>query len=217
MKMDKEKSILITKSLADDLNICFHWMNEFNILFPENELQYDLLDKIAPNFFHYLSHFYYDYFFLKISKMLDPATISGFENLSLFQLINISKKFFPEKEEVIKIEINKIKRDASIILNARKKIIAHRDLTVAINEENLGETKFTEIESLIKRMSGVINLSLENLGEPTISFVWMTDRFGARSLIQALKETNYYRDLKRDRKLYNDIKRIESDSKYNKL
>jgi len=82
--MNKGQAKVIVHSIANELNICFHWINEFNILFPKENLQYELYKEIAPNFFHYLSRFYFDYFFLKISKMLDPAQVSGFDNLSLY-------------------------------------------------------------------------------------------------------------------------------------
>ena len=149
--------------------------------------------------------------------MLDPASIGGFDNLSLYQLVKIAKLFFPEKEEMIKKEIEGIKIDAKVILNARKKIIAHRDLKIAINKDNLGETKFSEIESIISSVSKVINKAMELLGEPNHSFVWMTDRYGSMSLIRALKESNYYRDLKQKLKLFAEIRKIESENKFHKL
>ncbi|NQT78069.1 MAG: hypothetical protein HQ565_10165 [Bacteroidetes bacterium] len=215
--MKNELYVKIVKSLADELNICFHWINEFNILFPEEELQYDLYNETAPNFFSYLSKFYFDYFFLKISKMLDPAKINSFDNLSLYQLEKIASNIFPDKQLEIKKEIDFIKEEAKIILNARKKIIAHKDLKISLNNEHLGETKFVEIESIISKMSNVINKVFELFGEPQYSFVWMRDFNGATSLIQALKQCSYYRDLSIENELFDKIEQIERKSKYYRI
>jgi|AntAceMinimDraft_9_1070365.scaffolds.fasta_scaffold22292_2 hypothetical protein len=215
--MEKEKAIKITKALAEELNICFHWINEFNKIFPEENLQYELYNETAPNFFSNLSKLYFDYFFLKISRMLDPAVINNYKNLSLYQLIEIAKEVFPNKKNEIKDEINLIKKEASTILTARNKLISHKDLNVTLNNDNLGKTEFADIESITLKMSKVINKILELLGEPQYSFVWLIDIHGASSLIQSLKQSSYYNDLCLDPELYNKIEKVERESKYNKL
>lgn len=216
-KMKKEQSIKIVDSLVEDLNICFHWKNEFNILFPEEGLLYDLYNETASNFFYYLSKFYFDYFILAISKLLDPAKMGSNENLSLYQLVVVAKQFFPDKQEEIKLEIDKIKEESKRILKARKKINAHRDLKLAIKKGNLGKTDFSEIESILSKMVNVINTVQKLLGEQQCSFVWFTDRHGAASLIQSLKQCAYYRDLRHDDTLYERINKVEISNKYHKL
>jgi len=215
--MKKEQSIKIVKSLADELNICFHWENEFNILFPEEKLQYELYNEIAPNFFSYLSKFYFDYFILKISNMLDRTKMGSNENLSLYQLEMIASKFFPDKKEEIKNEIDHIKEDTKTILNARNKIIAHKDLKLTLNKGYLGKTEFTEIEAITSRMAKIINEVLKLLGEPQCSFIWLRDLHGATSLIQSLKQSSYYRDLYDEVDLHDRVNKIERESKYYKL
>jgi hypothetical protein len=215
--MEKEQANKIVKSLADEINICFHWINEFNILFPEEKLQYDLYNETAPNFFSYLTRFYYDYFFLKISKMLDPAKMGGFENLSLYQLEIIANIFFPAISTKIKNDIDSLKDEAKIILTARKKIIAHKDLDVTINNEFIGETKFSELESIINKISKIINEVLELLGETPYPFVWMRDFKGATALINALKQSRYYCDLSCEVDLFDRIRKIEMNNKFTKL
>ena len=215
--MKNKKYLKIVKSLADELSIYFHWINEFNILFPKEELQYELYNETAPNFFSNLSKFYFDHFFLKISIMLDPLKMGGFENLSLYQLEKIVSETSPEKKQEIKKDIDLIKDEAKVILKVRMKIIAHKDLNVTLNKEHLGETKFNEIESIITKMGNLINKVLELLGQPKYSFLWLRDFNGATSLIQSLKQSSYYHDLSIEPELFDKIEQTEIKSKYYKL
>jgi hypothetical protein len=219
--MNNEQEILIVKTLAEELNICFHWRNEFNILFPENKLQYELYNETAPNFFSTLSAFYFDYFFLKISKMLDPAvTKTRFgprDNLSLYQLEKIVDKLFPDNKVEIKIDIDSIKDKANTILTARNKLISHKDLKLAINNENLHGTEFSEIELILNEMPYVINKVLELLGEEKVSFIWFRDFYGATALIRSLKQCRFYHDLRFDHEIIDRIQKYERDNKYYKL
>jgi hypothetical protein len=212
--MEKELAIRITNSLAEELSICFHWKNEFNILFPEDKLQYELYNETAPNFFSYLSRFYFDYFFLKISKLLDAATMGRYENLSLYQLEKIADDLLPDKRQEFKESIDDIKKQSEIIINARNKIIAHKDLGITLNNENLGQTEFNEIESIISKMANVINKMQELLGEPKHSFVWMRDFHGASSLIQSLRDCSLLRDLSMESELFDKIEQIKMKNKY---
>ncbi len=215
--MNKERAIQITNSIADELNICFHWKNEFNILFPENELQFELYNETAPNFFSHLSRFYFDYFFMKISKLLDPASMGRFENLTLYQLVKISGDLIPDKQQEFKENIDEIKVQAEIIINSRNKLIAHKDLEITLNNENLGRTEFYEIESIITKMAEVINKMQDLLGESKHSFIWMRDFHGATSLIQALKDCSLLRDLNLESELFEKIERKRIENKYNKI
>ncbi|MCD6200263.1 MAG: hypothetical protein J7K46_00475 [Bacteroidales bacterium] len=122
------------KFLAQYISESIHWLNEFKILFPDNDLQYELYNEIAPNFFTYLSRFYFNYFFLLISKMFDPITSGGFENLTLYQIAKLPSEIFSDEKEMIENEkeiendINVIKEETKTILEARNKILAHNDL-----------------------------------------------------------------------------------------
>ena len=85
--MSNQNKDLILESLFEDINICFHWINEFNTLFPKEPLMYELQNDVAPSFFNQLNNLYFDYFILRISKLLDPAKTGSFDNLSLYQLV----------------------------------------------------------------------------------------------------------------------------------
>jgi len=216
-EMEKENAIKIINSLANELSICLHWRNEFKILFPNEDLQYELYKETASNFFANLVDMFYDYFILKISKLLDPAVVRGFENLSLYQLEKIADEYIPEEKEKIRREIAKINDDAEIIRFARKKLKAHKDLEIALNNTNIGETYFSEIESLIDRMAFIINYTLVKIGENEISFMWFRDIFGATALINSLKNSSYYRDLSFDLEFYDKLNQIEKNNKYYNL
>jgi len=66
-------------------------------------------------------------------------------------------------------------------------------------------------------MAKVINKTLVLLGEPSYSFGWLYDRYGAKSLIQALKSSSYYRDLKIKLRLFDETRKIECENKFYKL
>jgi hypothetical protein len=215
--MEKKVASEIVNALAVEINNCFHWINEFNILFPEGELQYELYNKIAPNFFSNLSKLFFDIFILTISKMLDKPSFGGFENLSLLQIPIIAKGFFPEKEEIFSKEIEILKKEAKTIILSRNKIIAHRDLNLTLNKTNIGITTFEEIKSIILKMAKLINSVLHLLEENEYSFIWLTDSNGSTSLLKSLKESYYYRLLTKESAFVKQIEKLERDCKYNQI
>lgn len=217
--MTRGEATDIIRRLNDEVSICFHWLNEFEILFPQDKLHYELYNATAPNFFQKINRLFFEFFFMSISKLLDPAKMNRGknENLSLFQLVEIAKSLFPSMKGDIVEKINQIKLESKTILNARRKLYAHNDLNIKLNGSSIGGTSIEEIRTIIEEMQKVIIYISEMLEDRVSSPIWLTDQYGSRALLDILQKGMYYRELLKDHDLRKIIFKKEEDQKYSKL
>ena len=173
---------------------------DFDLIFSTNKLQIDLLNETACNFFNRLSGLYSAHFFLKISQMLDPVEHNNHKNFSLYGLLGLAKKNQDHDQLKKKIDAIKGEVDAGKIKQVRNKYIAHRD----INYKNISNTsvEFEKIKQLYDRIGDCINDVLESLGkQKEIWSVFIPDnRYGAMALLECLKESMIYLEIKINRK-----------------
>lgn len=188
-------NIIVVNNLAEHLLPAFRDLNEFNIIYTDNQLQNDLLDEVAPNFFWELNKMYFDKFFLSISRMLDPSKQGNFENLSLNQLIEIAKQTNYSNIIELQNSIQQIKTDSSDILTLRSKFIAHRDLDHSVNQDLItNPIEFEKLKDILWCMASCINKIQIHLGIEPTSFMWFRDLFGASALLKCLRHAMIYRD-----------------------
>jgi hypothetical protein len=206
----------IIENLKQHLLPCFHDLNEFDTLFPENELQMEVYDEIAPNFFLELNKMYFDKFILSISRLLDPAEISSNSNLSIFQLITIANETYYSKTNELQKSIDDIKNEAQDIRKLRSKFIGHRDLSHAINSDlKVQPIEFEKIKEIFSKMSKCINEIEKHLELPQTSFYWGTDQYGAKALVKSLQNSLIYRDIRsNDDKWQEDEERAKTSKYY---
>jgi hypothetical protein len=104
--------------------------------------------KIAPIFFSYTTHLFYDHLALSIAKLLDPSEAYKKPNASLFQLIDTIPKEHTSIISYLTTSLTAIKEKAAHITNHRNKRISHNDYSVyalnsplpAISEDELMKT-----------------------------------------------------------------------------
>ena len=210
----KFSNIEIIENLKQHLLPCFHDLNEFDTLFPDNELQMEIYNEIAPNFFIQLNKMYFDKFILSISRLLDPAKQSNNENLSIFQLLKIAEESNYSEIERLKIKIDEIKIEAQDIRKLRSKFLAHRD--VSHSELIVGTIEFEMIKELFSKMANCINEIESHLGLPKTFFYWLRDQYGAIALLRNLKDSLIYRDIRTDYdKWQEDEARAKTSKFYN--
>lgn len=194
-------NIIIVNKLAENLLPIFYDLDEFNIIYTENELQNSLLDEIAPNFFWgLLNEMFFDRFFLAICRMLDPVRTGNFENLTLLQLVEIANNTNYSETVSLKERIIQIKEDSSDILILRRKFIAHRDLNHSIKDDLIiTRIEFDKIKDILSRMSRCIQEIQNHLGIEQTSFVYSRDIYGATALLRCLRHGMVYMDTLRNR------------------
>ena len=208
----------IIENLKNHLLPCFHDLNEFDIQFSENELHIEMLDEIAPNFFLQLNRMYFDRFILAISRLLDPAKQSSFENLSMFQLIKIAEESNYEQIEELKQKLESIKFKSHDIIKLRSKYIAHRNLNHSINNDlNVETIEFDKIKEIFVEMSNCLNSIEAHLGLDKTSFIWMRDFDGTLSLLKHLKNALIYREMRIASNDWNEDENRASKTKFYKL
>lgn len=205
----------VINSVKDHLLPCFNDLNEFEIIFTGSDLQNEMLDITAPNFFWTLQEMYFDRFILAISRLLDPAKQFGFENTSMFRLIEVVKPV----DEVLYIQLNllieKLKQDSSDIIKLRKKTIAHRDLKHAIHKDLIFDPiEFKKIKEIFYEMKDCLNTTEKSLGLEQTSFLWLRDFNGATALLNYLKDSLIFREIRITEKYYTEMEAEEMQSKF---
>ncbi len=159
---------------------------------------------------------YFDKFILSISRLLDPAKQSYNENLSIFQLIKIANDTHYSKIEELQKSIDNIKNEAQDIRKLRRKFIAHRDLSHAINLDlKVEPIEFEKIKEIFSKMSKCINEIEKHLELPQTSFYWGRDQYGAKALVKSLQNSLIYRDIRtNDDKWEEDEERAKTSQYY---
>ncbi|MGM0550947.1 MAG: hypothetical protein ACQESW_07710 [Bacteroidota bacterium] len=107
--MTKDEAKIITNALIDEVSNCYQWLDEFDILFPADNLHYEMYNEIAPHFFIKIRKLFFEFFFMNISKLLDGAKMNKGknENLSIFQLEEIAKIYFQNGKERLRKRLKK--------------------------------------------------------------------------------------------------------------
>jgi hypothetical protein len=155
-----------------------------------------MLDEIAPNFFWTINKLYFDKFMLSISRLLDPSKQSGFENLSMFKLIDIANETEYPKLDELAAKIYDLKVKSADILKLRSKFIAHRDLNHSLkNDLVVGPIEFDSIKETFWTMAKSLNEMEIYLGMENTSFAWIRDFHGVTALLKHLKDSLIYRDI----------------------
>lgn len=198
--MEKVNSFIF--NLRDDLKSNYFLLYDFDLIFSSNQLQVDLLNNTASNFFVRVNGMYSTHFFLSISRMVDPAEQFGHKNLSLYGLLDFAKEIGYINYTQLRKKVDDIKFEAETdkITLARSKYIAHRD--VNYKEISGISVEFEKIKQTFDKMGDCINDVLDFLGKPKEPWsVFMTDdRYGAKALLHCLKDAMIYREVQVQRK-----------------
>ena len=165
---------------------------EYNTLYSDSDDMRDLRNKTARDFFQKLKTFYWESFFMVISRLLDSHKQFKSENLSLYILPHILSQVGCDNESiVIKGEINDLKIKYESIVFFRKKYLAHYDIDYIVGNKDFNTTTtLDEIQDFLNEMLILIQktqsfLSLERFEGNVCK---MGDFKGASELIRVLKK-----------------------------
>jgi len=211
-KANKPKVPLEVETLKNDLIWAKYDINEYVIIFGENELQKNMLLEKTGQFFFRLQQMYWDRFSISVSRFTDQhKQKNGNKKLSIYILPELANNAGIDKSNV-EHQINNIMILAKAFRTRRSKYIAHRDFQLALN------TKDFESDLLyLKNVKEIYNIIGDLLNEFYLKIEdnqWAWDLItstGARSLIFLIKEALIYQEMKDKRK--NNIKDYEEYEK----
>ena len=127
-------------------------------LFDKSDERIDILNEVSPYFFWTVQNSLLEDIILHLSRLTDPAAQSGRSNLSLFALPDAIND---PRFDSIKSEISQLVEDAKAKTDNfrewRNKRIAHRDLTLALNQsESLPSVQKKDIEKALSSIGKVL-------------------------------------------------------------
>jgi hypothetical protein len=131
----------------------------YEVLF-ENDESLTLMNKTAPSFFDDLNKILHNYILLEFSKITDPATTGGSENLTVDNLIE-SIDWPQDLQDKLTVLSNKAKDFRSHILGARHKLLAHMDKKAFLAGKTLGDFPEGEDEVFLKTLQEVCDITHE--------------------------------------------------------
>ncbi|MEM7577141.1 MAG: hypothetical protein AAF328_06660 [Planctomycetota bacterium] len=143
--------------LDRDLTFTFDEWNLFTGLFGHSEKRIDILNSSSPHLFHDLQRILQDAVYLRIARLLDPASMKGSKNLTLSYLQQLVKRSgHIALADELNDGINKLRREAQQVLWYRHKRLAHRDLD-ASKEASYIRLSRADISSILVGISDLLN------------------------------------------------------------
>lgn len=119
--------------------------SHFSALFEFNQRRLELLEEVAAFFFHDLNKVLVEYILLQLCKLTEPASSGvGKENLTTNYVLEL--EWSVETLAALKSKNKELQAFRSKIEDARRKLIAHSDLKMHL--ENTGLGGFSESDEL---------------------------------------------------------------------
>ncbi len=166
----------------------------FADLFETNERRRELLSEVANLFFHDLNLILIEYILLQQCKLTDPPSF-GKEKNNLTTNYILSLEWSVETKALLSIQNTELMRFREKIINARRKLIAHMDLSTRLQSVGLGEFSEPEEAGFWSALQAFVNAAhSEAVGGPYDINATMVEGDVA-SLIHSLREGVDYSDL----------------------
>lgn len=130
MNIDFEN--IFRKLQNEALELHYRW-DMYNEIYAGDKKQFEILNSCGSNFFYYVQHLMLDHTSLTFSKLTDPDTQAGNENLSLQQIHKlVAKNGDNELVKELEILFDTLKSACEKFRLLRNKRIAHLDLNHAM-------------------------------------------------------------------------------------
>lgn len=166
----------------------------FAALFELNEPRLELLSEVASTFFHDLNLILIDYILLQQCKLTDPAS-SGADKINLTTNFIVGLEWSDSTRQVLRAKNAELMTFREKIIDARRKLIAHLDLSARLQSFGLGDFSEAEEAKFWSALQGFVNAAhSESVGEPYEIDATMVDG-DVHSLIHCLKDGLAYSDL----------------------
>jgi len=173
-------------TLWSDLALLSLDWGEFIELFTDPD-RTDLLNNVAPVFFRAVQVTFFEATVLRIARLTDPPKSAGRSNLTIQQLPNLVND--PILAARLLILIEKAKRAAAFCRDRRNRLLAHRDLDLAMgNGANpVEEATIKKVRGAINALADILNALSQHYLKTAALFHFTNAPGGAVSLIQALQ------------------------------
>lgn len=165
----------------------------FAALFEFNEPRRKLLAEVANIFFHDLNLMLIDYILLQQCKLTDPAS-SGKDKDNLTTNYILELEWSSQTRRILSAKNAELMEFRGKIVDARRKLIAHLDLSARLQPLGLGEFSESEETRFWSALQEFVNAAhSEAIGGPYEIDAAMVDG-DVQSLIHCLKEGLDYSD-----------------------
>lgn len=196
-----------------------HWRH-FQILYEGTELERELLQRTANNFFGDLNHLLIEHLILQICKITDDAKTGKHENLTIKFLIEKTISLVPpEDAKTLNALSERIHAFRAKIIDARNKYIGHLDRASILEGKPLGQASPEEWGQFWLDLQEFLHIMHKRYVDPNSVFflngaVGLSD---AEALIDALRESTFYRILENYKATMNKCVDVATNSKFSKL
>ena len=173
-------------TLWSDVALLFRDWGEFIELFT-NPDRTNLLNDVAPVFFRAVQVVFFEATVLRIARLTDPPKSAGKSNLTIQRLPTLVNDAALAARLLILIE--KAKRAAGFCRDRRNRLLAHRDLELAMGNsaKPVEDATIEKVKAAINALADILNaLSLHYLSAATL-FHFTEGPGGAAALLQVLK------------------------------
>jgi hypothetical protein len=164
-------------------------------LFGESEERIELMNRTASSFFCVIQNALLVDLCVRFSRLTDPATIGGHENLVIGQILGLPccRENQALYEELLK-QIESLQTICEPIRKHRNKAIAHSDLATAMKTEPLPVVLEQTIEKALLALAGVWNTMQRSVDNTATNFPKFAFQGGdADALIHALEQAEQWK------------------------
>ena len=167
----------------------------FTTLFEGSDLKREMLETTAPTFFPDLNQLFLEHLVLHICRLTDEAQSMGRKNLTVkFLIEHTDWSTAPDTLAKLKPISDSIHNFRKRILPARKRFIAHHDLSAVRLGQSLGAASDAEWKQFWLDLEDFLELLFRHHVDPNLPFSWngVAGMSDADSLLTALRNAKLF-------------------------
>jgi hypothetical protein len=197
-KMGDQLGLQYHELRQEVIYLCRKWM-EYVALFGTKPTRVQLMNATAPVFFRTVQDVFWDDMLLHIARLTDPSATGKFANLTLQNLPALvgDEKLKAKLEPLLKSALDQ----SGFCREWRNKLVAHRDLDVALNgiaDQISGGTR-EQVDKLIETLADILNAIELHFTEGQTHYRFDGYSQGARDLLFFLDDGKKRHDERRAR------------------
>lgn len=196
MTSNEREKLEILDSLITSVS---YLLDEYTQLYSVNEDQIDLLNLIAPAFFHHNQINMLNTITSQLCKLLDPSSTGGNSNLSLLVLGEIAQEYSWPCFNTINDDITSLRSSTEFtsLKRRRHKWLSHNGAQELINN-SVEPINLDAIKSVLRQIQNIMNLYHVCQRDREVEFVPVSSE-GASYLVEKLSDYYIYSKLKEER------------------
>lgn len=178
--------------LSNDVSWLHIKWSDYRSLFGNNSNTIDLLNDVAPAFFHRLYEIMWESVLLQLCRLTDPHESSGKRNLSIEQLLQSVPDTDCELKRKLEPLIGDAKNKTAFARDWRNRHLAHKDLRhfVAPFEEPLQQASRKKVEDCLEAIRKYMNCFGKHYGLCPVKYEDTIGALGdAESLLAHIAKT----------------------------